>query len=216
MKERGPIIFVVEDDRSVGDALLNLLRSVELRAKWFASAPEFIRSRRPDCASCLLLDVRLPGLSGLELQRALRAHGERIPIIFMTAYGDVSMAVKAMKAGADEFLTKPFKEQELLEAVHRALERDRRSRTEQAELRALYERWSRLTRREREVLSQVVAGRSSKQVAVAFGRSEFTIKVHRSHIMEKMGASSLADLARMADRLAGFEPHVGAPEGGGG
>ncbi|MGH8295489.1 MAG: response regulator transcription factor [Steroidobacteraceae bacterium] len=211
MSDRRPILYVLDDDSAVRDSLLNLFGSVGLRAKCFGTAQAFLRHSRPDCASCLLLDVRLPGLSGIELQRELNARGDRLPIIFMTAFGDIPMAVSAIKAGADEFLTKPFREQELLEAVGRALERDTLARAERAELLTLHGRWKRLTAKEREVMSRVVAGKSNKQIAADFARSEFTIKAHRRHIMEKMSATSLTVLVRMADRLAKFEEHVQAP-----
>lgn len=211
MSDRRAILYVLDDDSAVRDGLLNLFGSVGLRAHCFGTVQAFLRHARPDCASCLLLDVRLPGLSGLELQRELNARGDRLPIIFMTAFGDIPMAVSAIKAGADEFLTKPFREQELLEAVGRALERDTLARAERAELLALRGRWNRLTAKEREVMSRLVAGKSNKQIAADLDRSEFTIKAHRRHIMEKMDATHLTVLVRMADRLAKFEGCVRAP-----
>lgn len=213
MNEKKPIVFVVDDDASVRGGLSNLFRSVGLRSRCFATAQKFIRHPRPDCPSCLLLDLRLPGLSGLELQRELAVAGEKVPIIFISAYGDVRLAVDAIKAGAEEFLTKPLQEQQLLEAVDRALQRDKHARLERAQLLVLRERWNRLTPRERAVMSELAAGRSNKEIAAHLGRSEFTIKAHRSHIMEKMGASSLTHLVRMADRLAGYEQHGSALSG---
>ena len=214
MSERKSIVYVLDDDPSVRESLLNLLRSVGLAGKCFGTAQTFLRHPRPDCPSCLLLDVRLPGLSGLELQRELKARGDRLPIIFMTAFGDIPMAVHAIQAGADEFLTKPFREQELLEAVGRALTRDRTARAEQAEIFALRGRWSRLTTKEREVMSGLVAGKSNKKIAAELGRSEFTVKAHRRHIMEKMEASNLTVLVRISDRLAKSEERVNVPRRG--
>lgn len=205
MRERSPMVLVVDDDRSVREALLNLFRSVSMAAKGFGSVDDFRSFRRPDVPACLLLDVRLPGLSGLELQRELAAAGELLPIVFLTAFGDIPMAVGAIKAGAEEFITKPFREQELLEAVGRALERARVLRAERTELAALRKRWERLTSREREVMERLVRGRRNKEIARELGRSAVTIKTHRRHILEKLGAKNLTDLVRMSERLARSE-----------
>lgn len=199
------MVLVVDDDRSVREALLNLFRSVSMAAKGFGSVDDFRSFRRPDVPACLLLDVRLPGLSGLELQRELAAAGELLPIVFLTAFGDIPMAVGAIKAGAEEFITKPFREQELLEAVGRALERARVLRAERTELAALRKRWERLTSREREVMERLVRGRRNKEIARELGRSAVTIKTHRRHILEKLGAKNLTDLVRMSERLARSE-----------
>jgi FixJ family two-component response regulator len=195
------LVFVVDDEAPMRESLTNLMRSVGLRVEAFASAQEFLRSPRPDVASCLVLDVRLPGLSGLDLQQQM-AEGDRdMPIIFITGHGDIPMTVQAMKAGAVEFLTKPFRDQELLDAVQHALARDRQARAQWAQSDVLRRRYSALTPREREVLARVVAGLLNKQIAAALGTSEAAVKVHRQHVMEKMGAGSLAALVRMADRL---------------
>jgi len=195
------MVFVVDDDAPMRESLTNLMRSVGLRVEVFASAQEFLRRPRPDVASCLVLDVRLPGLSGLDLQRQM-AEGDRdMPIIFITGHGDIPMTVQAMKAGAVEFLTKPFRDQELLDAIQHALARDRHAREQRARSEALRRRYAALTPREREVLARVVAGLLNKQIAAELGTSEASVKVHRQHVMEKMGADSLADLVRMADRL---------------
>lgn len=203
MKSTNSIVFVVDDDASVRAALSSLVRSVGLHVEIFASAPEFLRYQRPDAAACLVLDVRLPGLSGLELQRELAEAGERIPIVFITGHGDIPMSVRAMKAGAVEFLPKPFRDQDLLDAVQQALDRDQAARERRAELAAVKERFDTLTPREREVTRHVVHGRLNKQVAAELGLSEITVKVHRRHIMQKMGASSLAELVRIVQKLSG-------------
>jgi FixJ family two-component response regulator len=182
-------------------SLENLMRSVGLRVEAFASAQEFLRRRRPDGPACLVLDVRLPGPSGLDLQKRMAETGLEIPIIFVTGHGDVPMSVRAMKAGAVEFLTKPFRDQDLLDAIHQALERDGIARAQRAEIAALRRRLDSLTRREREVMGFVVAGLLNKQIAGEVGASETTVKIHRHQVMEKMAAGSLADLVRMADRL---------------
>jgi FixJ family two-component response regulator len=195
------LVFVVDDDRAMREALANLLESIELRVRCFASAQEFLRFRRPDAPACLLLDVRMAGLSGLDLQRELAAHGEAVPIIFLTAYGDIPMAVQAMKAGAVEFLSKPFRDQELLDAVRRGLERDRETRLRRETTAALRQCYKKLSIREREVMSHLVKGRLNKQIAAEFGISEATVKAHRRHIMEKMNAASFAELVLMAERL---------------
>jgi FixJ family two-component response regulator len=195
------IVFVVDDDAGTRESLENLIRSVGLRVEAFASAQEFLRSQRPDAPSCLVLDVRLPGLSGLDLQKQM-AGGERpIPIVFITGHGDIPMSVRAMKAGAVEFLTKPFRDQDLLDAIQQALERDRQAREQQAEVEELRSRYRLLTPRERDVMALVVTGLLNKQIAGELGTSEASVKVHRQHVMEKMRAGSVAVLVRMADRV---------------
>jgi FixJ family two-component response regulator len=199
------MVLVVDDDRSVREALLNLFRSLSMAVKAFGSVDDFRSFRRPDVPACLLLDVRLPGLSGLELQRELAAAGEALPIVFLTAFGDIPMAVMAIKAGAEEFITKPFREQDLLEAVGRALERARMLRARRTERAALCKRWERLTAREREVMERLVRGRRNKDIARELGRSAVTIKTHRRHILEKLGAKDLTDLVRMSESLSRSE-----------
>src|ERR1041385_8693476 len=201
MKRPLNLVFVVEDDPSMRNALNNLLRSVGLEARLFASANEFLESNRPNVPSCLILDVRLPGLGGLDLQRELAAAHIHIPIIFMTAHGDIPMSVRAMKAGAVEFLTKPFRDQDLLDAIQVALKQDRVRREKDRELEDLNKRLQLLTSRERELLPLVVSGRSNKEIAAEFGTSEITVKVHRGNLMRKMQAASFADLVRMATEL---------------
>ena len=201
MTEPTPIVFVVDDDPSVRRAIKRLIGSVGLQVELFGSAQEFLQAKRPDVPACLVLDIRLPGKSGLDFQRELAEANIRIPIIFITAHGDIPMTVRAMKAGAVEFLTKPFRDQDLLEAVQLALERDRAKRQQEAETAALRERYESLTPREREVLPLVVSGLLNKQIAAEIGTSETTAKVHRSQLMRKMGADSLADLVRMAERM---------------
>jgi FixJ family two-component response regulator len=197
------MVFVIDDESSVRDGLGNLLRSVGLHVQTFASAQEFLLSKVPDVPSCLVMDVRLPGLSGLELQRELARADIRLPIIFLTGYGDIRMSVRAMKAGAVDFLTKPFREQELLDAVQHAIESHRGSRAERAEIGELRRRFRSLTRREREVMKLVVAGLLNKQIAGKLGTSEATVKLQRAQVMQKMTAQSLPDLVRMAQRLLG-------------
>jgi FixJ family two-component response regulator len=199
------MVIVVDDDRSVREALVDLFGSMSMAVRAFGSVEDFRRFRRPDVPACLLLDVRLPGLSGLELQRELAAAGEPLPIVFLTAFGDIQMAVRAIKAGAEEFITKPFQEQELLEAVGRALERARMLRSRRTEGAALRKRWEGLTSREREVMERLVRGRRNKEIAREFGRSAFTIKAHRRHILEKMGTKELTELVRMSEQLSRSE-----------
>ena len=194
------MVFVIDDDASMRASLANLLRSVGLRVETFAAAAEFLAAARPEVASCLVLDVRLPGLSGLDLQRQL-ADTTGIPIVFITGYGDIPMSVQAMKAGAVEFLTKPFRDQTLLDAVHHAIERDRARRDAAVGADALRRRHAALTPRERRVMELVATGLANKQIAGALGTSEATVKIQRRSVMEKMGAASLAELIRMADRL---------------
>jgi FixJ family two-component response regulator len=195
------VVFIIDDDESLRSGLKRLFRSVGLQAETFASTLEFTQSKLPDAASCLLLDVRLPGLSGLDFQGELAKSGIRIPIIFMTGHGDIPMSVKAMKAGAVEFLTKPLREQDLLDAVRIALERDRARRESEKSASSLRARFDQLTPREREVLSLVSAGLINKQVAGELGVSEIMVKVHRGNVMLKMSAKSLADLVIMAEAL---------------
>jgi FixJ family two-component response regulator len=199
--ETEAIVFVVDDDPSMRKALSNLFRSVGLRAEVFGSAREWLESKLPEVASCLVLDIRLPGPSGLDFQAELAKTNIQIPIIFMTGHGDIPMTVKAMKAGAVDFLTKPFRDQDMLDAVAVAIERDRTRRKEEkivAELRAVFET---LTPRERDVLALVASGLMNKQIAAEIGLAEITVKIHRGHLMRKMGARSLADLVRMAEML---------------
>jgi FixJ family two-component response regulator len=201
MNERAPIVFVVDDDPSVRRSIKRLIGSVGLQVELFGSAQEFLLSKRPDAPSCLVLDIRLPGISGLDFQHKLAEANIHIPIIFITAHGDIPMTVRAMKAGAVEFLTKPFREQDLLDAIQLALERDRVRRQGDAEIVVLRERFESMTPREREVLPWVVSGLLSKQIADAIGTSEASVKVHRSQLMRKMAADSVADLVRMAEKM---------------
>jgi FixJ family two-component response regulator len=201
MMETDGMVFVVDDDAPVRESLRNLIRSVGLQVELFCSAQEFLRSKRPDLPGCLVLDVRLPGLSGLDLQRRTTEAGMEIPIIFITGHGDIPMSVRAMKAGAVEFLTKPFRDQDLLDAIQQALERDRQARDQRAALEEMRRRFASLTPRERAVMERVVAGLLNKQIGAELGTSETTIKIHRHQVMEKMGAGSLPELVRMADRL---------------
>jgi RNA polymerase sigma factor (sigma-70 family) len=201
MNESQSTVFVVDDDAAVREALRDLIDSVGLRVELFGSAGEFLQRKLPHLPSCLILDVRLPGKSGFDLQRELAEANIRIPIIFITGHGDIPMSVRAMKAGAVEFLAKPFRDQDLLDVIQLALERDRATRQREAEIATLRDCFESLTPREREVLPWVVSGLLNKQIADAIGTSEATVKVHRSQLMRKMGAKSLADLVRMADKM---------------
>ena len=201
MKEQDPIVFVIDDDRMIRDGLQSLIRSVGLRVETFASAQDFLGAKRPDAPACLVLDVRMPGLSGLDLQLKLRDDGIPIPIIFITGHGDIPMSVRAMKEGAHEFLTKPVRGQDLLDAVQKALASDRALRQERREANEIRARFESLTPREKEVLELVVAGLLNKQIADQLGMSELTVKTHRAHVMEKTQAESLAHLVRMSERL---------------
>ena len=206
--EEQAIVFVIDDDESLREALKNLFGMVGLRAETFAGPAEFLKRKLPDVPACIVLDVRLPGISGLELQTELATGDIKIPIIFMTGHGDIPMTVKAMKAGAVEFLTKPFRDQDLLDAIQQGLERDRKAREQRTESDELRRRIDSLTPRERDVLYLVVAGLLNKQIAGQLGTSEATVKIHRHRVMEKMGANSLAELVRMSDKLEIPSPKV--------
>jgi FixJ family two-component response regulator len=200
-KKTDSVVYVIDDDSSVRESLSSLIRSVGLSVETFETAQDFLRSDRPDVPACVVLDVRLPGLSGLDLQREMAAHAITLPVIFITGHGDIPMSVRAMKAGALEFLTKPFRDQDLLDAVQEALDRARASRQQQSEIAQLRDRFNGLTTREREVLDLVAAGLLNKQIAGELGVSEITVKIHRGQMMKKMGAGSVAELVRMTQRL---------------
>jgi len=201
MSADAPVVFVVDDDRSMRESLRRLLSSVGMTVEVFPTAQAFLGAKRPEVPGCLVLDVRLPGLSGLDLQRELAKTSSTLPIIFLTGHGDIPMSVRAMKAGAVEFLTKPFREQDLLDAIRQAVERDRVARAERQELEELHRRYDTLTPRERDVMAGVVAGRLNKQIAADLGSAEATVKEQRGQVMLKMQAGSVADLVRSASRL---------------
>jgi FixJ family two-component response regulator len=201
MKEADPVVFVIDDDRMIREGLQSLIRSVGLRVETFASAQDFLVAKRPDVPACLVLDVRMPGLSGLDLQVKLGEAGAQIPIIFITGHGDIPMSVRAMKDGAHEFLTKPVRGQDLLDAIQKAIASDRELRKHRQESTEIRARFDSLTPREKEVLDLVVAGLLNKQIADQLRMSELTVKTHRAHVMEKTQAESLAHLVRMSERL---------------
>ena len=196
-----PTVFIIDDDRGMRQSIQDLVESVGLRAESFATGEEFLKRKRTNDPGCLVLDVRLPQMSGLDFQRRLTEIGSQIPIIFITAHGDIPMSVRALKSGAVEFLTKPFRDQDLLDAIQQALQRDRAERDRQAEIHDLQGRYDALTSREREVMALVVSGMLNKQIASEIGASEATVKIHRGNVMHKMQAGSVADLVRMSDKL---------------
>ena len=208
MTEVPAVVFVVDDDPSMRAAVEDLVGSVGLQVRAFASPQEFLQSNQPDTPGCLVLDVRLPGMSGLTFQKELVKEGVTLPVIFITGHGDIPMSVRAMKAGAIEFLTKPFHHQELLDAIHVAIERDRATRREAVHITDLRKRHATLTERERQIMTLVVMGRANKQIAAELNLSEITVKVHRGQVMRKMSAGSLPELVRMADRLVAPAPPV--------
>jgi len=210
MREEHSVVYVIDDDPSIRDTLEDLFRSVGLEVRVFASTQEFLAGRRPDAPACLVLDVRLPGQSGLDFQRGLAASGIDLPVVFITGHGDVPMAVQAMKAGAIEFLTKPFRDQDLLDAIQAGIERDRAQRRDAPLVAELRTRLDSLTERERQIMALVVSGQLNKQIAAELAVSQMTVKVHRGQIMRKMRASSLPELVRMADRL-GVHPKARQP-----
>jgi FixJ family two-component response regulator len=197
----GSTVYIIDDDHGMRQAVQDLVESVGLRAESFSTGEEFLRKERSSKPSCLVLDVRLPNMSGLDFQRRLADAGVRIPIIFITAHGDIPMSVGALKSGAVEFLTKPFRDQDLLDAIQQALQRDRAAREQQVEIRELQNRYQSLTAREKEVIGFVVSGMVNKEIASQIGASESTVKIHRANVMQKMRAASLVDLVRMADKL---------------
>jgi FixJ family two-component response regulator len=199
--KQNPVVFVIDDDRMIRDGLQGLIRSVGLRVETFASAQDFLAVKRPDVPACLVLDVRMPGVSGLDLQLKLSDAGIHIPVIFITGHGDIPMSVRAMNEGAYEFLTKPVRGQDLLDAIQKAIASDRERRKEREELNEVRERFNTLTPREKEVLNLVVAGLLNKQIADQLGMSELTVKTHRAHVMEKTNAESLAHLVRMSEKI---------------
>lgn len=211
MSKLDPIVFVVDDDAAVRDAIKDLLESVGVRVETFVSGAEFLKRSPADAPNCLILDVRLPGMSGLEFQRHLNSSGFDIPIVFITGHGDIPITVQAMKGGAVDFLTKPFRDQELLDAIHKAIDRDRQRREQNAEVTSVRQRYEELTPREREVMALVTQGLLNKQIAAELGTSETTVKIHRGQVMRKMGADSLADLVRMADRISNLSKGITRP-----
>ncbi len=201
MNDQEPIVYVIDDDTAIREALGGLLRSVGLRMEGFGLPREFLAFRRPDAPCCMVLDVRLPGSSGLEFQRELSAMNAKIPIIFITGHGDIPMSVRAMKAGAVEFLTKPFRDQDLIDSIQLAIARDRARRKAEGEIAELHARWETLTSREKQVMAILVTGQLNKQIGASIGTTELTVKAHRTQIMRKMQSNSLAELVRMADKI---------------